>query len=80
MAPSATTLKAQARYLGTMLTADSGVWVVVRYSPWDRQYAIMWVGGPTAADMFALALHHAAQVPDINLRTAILLRTEPTST
>lgn len=65
-----------ARHLSTVLTAESGAWVVVRYFRKQRQYGVTWTGGPSAHRMHQLAAAHADEIPELLVDDLAWLRTE----
>jgi hypothetical protein len=68
-----------ARRLSSILTNNSGVYVILRYVRQRDTYAVTWTGGPTAAELYEVAAANAAQVPTLNIDALVWLRTEPAS-
>jgi hypothetical protein len=66
-----------ARRLSSILTRSSGVYVILRYVRQRDTYAVTWTGGPTAADLCEVAAANAAQVPTLDVKALVWLRTEP---
>lgn len=66
-----------ARRLSSILTRSSGVYVILRYVRQRGTYAVTWTGGPTAAELSTVAAANADQVPTLDVKALIWLRTEP---
>jgi hypothetical protein len=66
-----------ARRLASILTRTAGVHTRVQYDRIGARYAVHWEGGPSTTEMQKLADEHDDDVPELDLKRLVWLRTEP---